>query len=276
VTKRKLLFGEFTFRRIMISIIEIYLIIMLFAWFYSEHIIFQPQRPEYQDTPDIIKLKTEDGEKISAFYLQNPSAEFTVLYSHGNAEDIGGLREILEIYRSRGYSILAYDYRGYGTSEGKPSEKKTYKDIRAAYKYLTETEKVPPEKIILHGRSLGAAVAIDLAAEKRVAGVISESAFVTAFRAMTVVPVFPLDRFRNNDKIKCISCPVLFIHGYDDRVIAIWHSQKLYNKAAPPKLHLYVEGAGHDDVVWVGAEKYWNAIDDFVTDIKVLRKEKNN
>jgi abhydrolase domain-containing protein 17 len=272
VIRRKLLLGNFTFKRVMLSIIEIYIAIMLFAWFFSDHIIFQPQKPEYRDTPDVLKLKTEDGENISALYLQNPSSEFTVLYSHGNAEDIGGLREILELYRSRGYSILAYDYRGYGTSEGKPSKKKAYKDIRAAYRYLTETEKVPPEKIILHGRSLGAAVAIDLAAEKRVAGVISESAFVTAFRAMTVVPVFPFDKFRNIDKIKRISCPVLFIHGYDDRVIPIWHSQKLYNRAEPPKSRLYVEGAGHDDVIWVGSEKYWSAIDAFVSDVKTFRQ----
>src|SRR5688572_10398367 len=109
----------------------------------------------YTDYPSIIKLVTSDGEIISAKFYENESARFTILFSHGNAEDIGTIESFVLRLRASGFSVLVYDYHGYGTSEGLPSEATTYIDIDATYHYLIENRKVSPDRIIVHGRSLG-------------------------------------------------------------------------------------------------------------------------
>ena len=115
--------------------------------------------------------------------------------------------------RALGFSVFAYDYHGYGTSGGKATEQNAYEDIDAAYNYLTQVLKVPPDRIIAHGRSLGGAVAIDLASRKPLGGLVVESSFVSAFRVVTGYRIFPFDKFRNADKIRQVRCPVLIIHG---------------------------------------------------------------
>src|SRR5579864_9509320 len=109
------------------------------AVFFSDQMIFHPPRAGYRDKADILKLISSGGAKISATYLANRDASFTVLFSHGNAEDIGHDQVFLERIRSAGFAVLAYDYQGYGTSEGKPSERHAYDDEDAAYNFLVET-----------------------------------------------------------------------------------------------------------------------------------------
>ena len=138
--------------------------IMLFAYMFADKIIFQAQPATYRYTPEVFKITTSTGNKISAVYLPNPDAEYTILYSHGNADDLGTVKERIEALRQIGFAVLAYDYEGYGTSEGQPSEQNTYRDIDAAFDYLVNQVGVPPERIILHGWSLGGGVAADLAA----------------------------------------------------------------------------------------------------------------
>src|SRR5574342_467910 len=118
--------------------------------------IFLPPAPSYPDMPDVIRLATASGERIAAVYLPNPRATYTMLFSHGNAEDLGGIRPLLPVLQDLGFSVLAYDYRGYGLSEGQPSERNVYADIDAAYDYLTRDARVQPGRLILYGRSLGA------------------------------------------------------------------------------------------------------------------------
>ncbi|MDQ3256311.1 MAG: alpha/beta hydrolase, partial [Acidobacteriota bacterium] len=131
-TVRRPLIGNFTLSRFMRSLILItiliYLGITFYAYLISERVIFQPQRSSYQDTKQIRKLKTADGAIISALYLPNQSASHTVLFSHGNAEDLGTLSMFLEELRSMGFAVFAYDYHGYGTSTGLPSESHAYLD----------------------------------------------------------------------------------------------------------------------------------------------------
>jgi abhydrolase domain-containing protein 17 len=140
-TLNRLLWGDLTLERLMRSFLFIYLALGIFAYFFSEHLIFQPQPTTYQDTPEILKLETPDRIQLSALYLPNPKATYTLLYSHGNAEDLGDIRPILEDLRKAGFSVFAYDFRGYGTSQGAPSEQKSYLDIETAYSYLTPTQK---------------------------------------------------------------------------------------------------------------------------------------
>jgi fermentation-respiration switch protein FrsA (DUF1100 family) len=225
--------------------------------------IFQPQPSFYKDGPDILKLATPSGEKISAKFHPNPEAKYTILFSHGNAEDIGSVDPFAAELQSAGYAVLTYDYRGYGTSEGLASEANTYQDIETAFKYLTADLKIPRENIILHGRSLGAAVAIDLASKEKVGGLIVESGFVSAFRVLTKFRLMPFDRFDNLIKIKNVRCPVLLIHGRKDTLIPLWHGERLFAVANDPKFSFWADQAGHNNLFITDKAGYLRAIKDF-------------
>ena len=169
-------------------LLALYVGLFLFAYFLSDSMIFLPHPSSYQDSAEIIKITTSGGKKISAVYLPNPSAKFTLLVSHGNAEDLGDNRYWLDSLRHAGFSIFAYDYEGYGTSEGKPGEKACYEDAAAAYEFLAVDLKTPPDRIIIFGRSVGSGPAAYIAAKRPSAGVILQSPFVSAFRVLTRIP----------------------------------------------------------------------------------------
>jgi fermentation-respiration switch protein FrsA (DUF1100 family) len=195
--------------------------------------------------------------------LANETAKFTILYSHGNAEDLGSVRFKLEAFRQMGFSVLGYDYQGYGTSEGKPSENATYRDIDAAYEFLTVEQKIPANRVIAYGWSLGGAVAADLASRKPLAGLILESTFVSAYRVMTRAPLIPFDKFRSLAKLEKVKCPILVMHGDRDEVIGFWHGETLHEQANEPKRNLWVKGAGHTDLAVVAGERYSRALKEF-------------
>lgn len=241
-----------------------YLILAAFAYFFSDAMIFFPPRSSYQYDKKIIELKTADNENIAAVYLHNKTAKYTVLVSHGNAEDIGCILPFLNEWYKQNFSVFAYDYHGYGLSSGKPSEANTYLDIDAAYEYLTKSLHIAPENIIVYGRSVGAAVALDLAVRQPVGGLIMESPFVTAFRVMSRIPLLPFDKFNNIKKIRHIKCPVLVIHGTSDHIVPFWQGQKIYNAAPLPKQYYWVKNADHNNLFFVAGAEYWQAIDGFI------------
>ena len=272
---RKIMVGNLTIKRAVLLLAFIYACFVLFAYLFSDRIIFigQGWQPSYKDGQEILKIDTKDGGKISALYLSEPNSEFTVLYSHGNAEDIGDIREVLEAFQHKGFSVLAYDYRGYGTSSGTPSEKTTYEDAEAAYDYLVGKLGCPPDRIIALGRSLGGAAAMHLACRKKLAGLILEGAFVTAFRTATHFPLLPFDKFRNINKIKQVHCPILVIHGKKDRIVPFWHGEKLFEAANEPKLKFWVDEAGHNDLFWVAGSRYWDITKEFTDVIQTNRQD---
>jgi fermentation-respiration switch protein FrsA (DUF1100 family) len=263
-----LLIGGFTLKRMIRSIclivILVYLGLCIYAYFCAEKIIFQPQPSSYRDTNQIIKFDSGDGVKISAIYLPNPNARYTILYSHGNAEDIGQLLPTLGEIKDIGFSVFAYDYRGYGTSSGTPSEENAYRDEEAAYTYLINNLGVPANQIIALGRSLGGAVAVDLAHRQQLGGLIMESSFVTAYRVLTRIPLFPFDKFNSLSKIKEVHCPVLIIHGIRDEVIPFWHGEKLFQAANEPKLSFWVDEAGHNNLFEVAGNRYGQVLREFL------------
>ena len=265
---RKLLFGRFSIKRLISSFAFIYAAIAVFIYFFSERMIFLPQPASYEDGDNILKIETEDGVYISALYLPKTEAEFTILHSHGNAEDIGDLREFLEDFNNKGFSVFAYDYQGYGTSEGRPSEKNAYRDIEAAYEYMVGELGIPSNRIIALGRSVGAGAAVELVRRQKLGGLILESAFTSALRAAMRVRLFPFDKFNNIDKIKGINCPILVIHGRVDSIIPIRHGERLFEAANEPKSHFWVDGAGHNDLAMVAGDSYWDAIAKFAGTIK--------
>lgn len=265
--------GGFSFRKLMLTLLFLYISLLLFAYFLSDILIFPANPSSYQDDANILKLTTANDEKISAMYLPNPQATYTVLHSHGNAEDIGEVKLLLEDLRAHGFAAFGYDYQGYGTSSGTPSEQNTYYDVEAAYHYLTQTLHIPPNNIIAYGRSLGTGVTVELASRYPLAGVILESPYLSTFRVKTYLPLVPFDKFSNINKIQHIHVPLLIIHSRQDEVIPFWHGKQLWEMANAPKQKLWLDNIGHADIPFQG-EEYWQAIQQLVTTITEINHPK--
>jgi fermentation-respiration switch protein FrsA (DUF1100 family) len=244
-------------------LLALYIGLFLFAYFLSDSMIFLPHPSSYQDSAEIIKLTTAGGKKISAVYLPSPAAKFTLLVSHGNAEDLGDDKYWLDSLRHAGFSVFAYDYEGYGTSEGTPSEKACYQDEAAAYEFLAVDLNTPPDRIIIFGRSVGAGPAAYIAAKRPSAGVILQSPFVSAFRVLTRIPLLPFDKFPNYKYIRHIHSPVLIMHSRADSVIPFRHGQQIFELANPPKRSFWATNADHNDMDL--AKGYIEAIQTFAT-----------
>jgi abhydrolase domain-containing protein 17 len=241
-----------------------YLTLAGYAYFFSDRQIFLPQYAENSPLPQPpIELMTRDQEKITAVHLPNPKAKYTILYSHGNGETLGDIYPKLLKLRDLGFSVFAYDYRGYGLSQGKPSVDKAYRDIDAAYEYVINTLKIPADRIIVFGRSVGSGPSVYLASRQASAGLILESAFTSTFRVVVPVKILPFDKFPNQERLPKVKVPILIIHGTEDEVIPFSHGQALYQTASQPKTFLTIEGAGHNDVTLVGADRYFNALRNF-------------
>lgn len=269
---KRWIIGELSWRRMFTSTLTtlgiIYIYLLIYGAFFSDGKIFLPPDSSYQDSDQILKLNSTPDLQISALWLPDPNATYTLLYSHGNAEDLGDVRPHLEELGSLGFSVFAYDYRGYGTSQGQPTEQGSYRDIDAAYRYLVDDLRISPQHIIGYGRSVGSGPTVDLARRQPLGGVILESPFVSAFRVLTHIPIVPFDKFANIDKIQEIDAPLLILHGTEDRTIPIWHSRALFAEAQPPKYSLWVEGAGHNDLSRVAGDSYGEMIQQFAQELE--------
>lgn len=254
------------FTRMLLFIAALYVGFALFAYFLSDSMIFLPHASSYKDSPEVLKITTASGKKISAIYLPNPAARFTFLVSHGNAEDIGDDRYWLEDLRRAGFSVFAYDYEGYGTSEGKPSEKAIFEDEAAAYDFLAVDLKTAPDRIIIFGRSVGTGPATYIAAKRPSAGLILQSPFVSAFRVLTRIPLLPFDKFPNGRYIRHVHSPVLIMHSHGDSVIPFWHGQKMFDLANEPKRAFWAQNADHNEMDM--AKGYYEAIQAFATTLE--------
>ncbi|MEQ1439824.1 alpha/beta hydrolase [Fontimonas sp. SYSU GA230001] len=230
----------------------------VFARLAADAMIFQPPPSSYAgEMPGLYLVQTSDGVRVATLYLPNPVARYTLLYSHGNAEDLGHVAPVLALLRGAGFAVLAYDYRGYGASDRvRPTTQGALEDARAVYRHATQALGIDPSRLILHGRSVGAAPAIELAASEPVAGLIVESAFVSAYRVLTRVPLLPMDRFDNLSRIRSVRCPVLVIHGRRDDIVAFWHGERLLRAAPSARQSWWLDGAGHNDLVAVAGAEY--------------------
>ncbi len=274
VTLRNLLFGELNWRRFQVSILCIYALFALYVYFRADSMIFMPQPATYRDSEEILKIPVNDTENISAVYLPNSRASFTLLYIHGNAEDLGDIRPVLERLHRWGFSVFAYDYRGYGTSDGKPGESNAYQDAGAALEYLQRELEIPPEKTILYGRSVGGGSATALATSHTVGGLILESTFTSAFRVVVPFPLLPFDKFPNLDRIRNVRCPVIVMHGGNDRIIPIQHGKTLFAQAPEPKMSLWIAEAGHNDFTWEAGDEHQRALSEFQELIKTHQQKR--
>lgn len=256
----------------------IYLALCLVIYFKQTSLIFLPDMPgrELTATPAAIGLKyqdlslqTEDGINLHAWYIPNEQAQHTVLFSHGNAGNISHRLDSIRIFHELGLNVLIYDYRGYGQSEGKPTEAGTYLDVRAGWDYLVGTRQLKPQQIVLFGRSLGAAMASRLAAEETPGALILESAFASVpDMAASLYPFLPVRRlsryhYNNVEHIKKVSAPVLVIHSKGDEMIPWQQGRKIYEMAGEPKLWLEITG-GHNDGFMASYETYTRGLHGFL------------
>lgn len=261
-------FGKFLILRMLPAILLGYSAFVLSIFFFADRLIFLPPETSYEHVPasdpTAIKILTGDANAIAARYLPHPDSRYTILYSHGNASDLGTISQVLEALYSQGFSVFAYDYPGYGYSTGSPSESGAYNAIDVAYTYLTEALDVLPEQIILHGQSLGGGPSTYLATQKPVAGLILESTFSTVFQVAMPVRILPFEKFPNQRRIGDIDCPLLLIHGTEDKTIPFSHSEALLAAANEPKQLVPIPRADHNDVLAVDAQTYLQSIESFV------------
>lgn len=238
----------------------LYLAAAVCAHFLSLSMIFPRPPVKYELTPDYVQLTAPDGVKIAARYWPNPSAKYTVLYLHGNYEDLGSIGEYIPTFLNSGYAVLAFDYRHYGHSGGTSNERSTYADTQLVYDYLRNSLKVPANRVVLFGYSLGGGPAVELATREPVAGLVLQGAFTSAYRVMTRVPVFPGDKFVNIRKVPALRVPVMVIHGTADETVPFWHGEALYEAITSRKTKLFVEGGPHGGLADFTGPRYWEQL----------------
>lgn len=217
-----------------------------------------------------IWFQSSDGTKLFGWYVENAATSAVVLWCHGNAGNIiHRLENLRELYRL-GLSVFLFDYRGYGRSQGSPSEEGLYQDALGAYDQLTRTRLIRPERIVLFGRSLGAAVAVEVASHKLAAGLILESSFPSIEAVARFhyggLPVHWLlgAKFRLIDRLPHLSLPKLIVHGDQDEIIPIELGRQVFEAAKPPKTFYVVKGADHNTTYHVGGEPYFHRFTEFV------------
>ena len=211
-------------------------------------------------------LLTSDGVRLHAWWVMVPQASLVTLYLHGNAGNISHRFMPIREITAAGSSVLMLDYRGYGRSEGSPSEHGLYADADAAYRYLLD-HGYSARHIVLQGESLGTPAAVDLAARKECAGVVLEAAFTSGRDvANTVLPVIGPLLFRGFDsksKIATIRAPLLFFHGDRDEIIPLKLDRRLFEAAPEPKYFIEIPGAGHNDLVETAGSSYRERLHEF-------------
>jgi fermentation-respiration switch protein FrsA (DUF1100 family) len=195
-----------------------------------------------------VSLVTKDDVRLSGWYIPCKESRLVILFCHGNAGNISHRLNTLQIFNRLGISTLIFDYRGYGASEGQPSEIGTYRDAEAAWQYLLKVRYIPPRNIVVFGRSLGGAIAAHLAGKHQPSALILESTFISfkeiASDLYPYLPVGLITRFSYNtfEYLRNVKVPVLIVHSLQDELIPFRHGQVLYDAVNGPKELLLMRG----------------------------------
>ena len=226
---------------------------------------------DYGLAAEDVTLGTADGVRLHGWFFRVVNPVVTLLFCHGNAGNVSHRLDNVRRLVECGLQVFIFDYRGYGHSEGSPSERGLYLDAQTAFAYLQARRDVNPAHIVVFGRSLGGAVAIDLATRVPAAGLIVESSF-TSLRAMMRqvlggLPVPDLHQYESLNKIGRVGMPVLIIHGEGDELIPVLQGRQLYALAPQPREWYLISGAGHNDTYLVGGQVYLDRLLAFVTTV---------
>ncbi len=274
--------------KLIIIVLSTYAVFSIYIYFIQSSLIYFPNlagrdliaTPEniglsYQD----VEFVTEDNIKLHGWFIPSTNAKATVLFFHGNAGNISHRLDSIKIFNQLELNVFIFDYRGYGQSEGKTTEKGTYKDAEAAWNYLSNTRGIHAQQIIIFGRSLGASIASWLAGKHTPAALIIESAFTSVpsmgQRLYPFLPIRWLTHFKYNTKqyIKDVSCSVLVAHSSDDDIIPYDEGLEIFDAAAEPKYFLEMSG-GHNDGFMITGATYIEGIKSFIDDA-LYKQEKS-
>lgn len=239
--------------------------------------IYYPDR-SWIATPDQLGLEAEEvelvpepGLQLHAWFFPQPAPLATLLFCHGNAGNVSHrLENVYHLVRT-GFQVLLFDYRGYGHSTGQPSEEGLYRDGEVAWEHLIERVDTVMAPRLIFGRSLGGAVAVELATRVKADGLIIESTF-TSIRTLAR-SVFPLPlpklpvEYDSLAKIRRLSMPLLAIHGERDELIPFADGRALFEAAPEPKTWFPIPGAGHNNTYLIGAQAYFRQLADFAAEL---------
>jgi fermentation-respiration switch protein FrsA (DUF1100 family) len=233
----------------------------------TKEIVFTPADIglKYKD----IFFETEDNLKLNGWFIPIDNPRGTLLFCHGNAGNISHRIEIIEIFHKLGLNVFIFDYRGYGKSQGNPSEEGLYKDAQAAYQYILSRQDIDKKRIVIYGKSIGANIATDLASKVEAAAFISEGGFTSAYdMGRRLFPYLPIRwiitvKFNALEKIRNISAPKLIIHSRDDEIVPFEMGEKLFAAAAQPKEFYQMQGT-HNEAIFAVREEYSSRIDSFL------------
>lgn len=243
---------------------------------FEKHLIYFPMRA-HDVTPaqlglafEELELRAEDGVRLHGWYLPVSDSRLTVLLCHGNGGNVSHRLDRVLLMQSRlKLDTLLFDYRGYGASEGSPDEQGSYRDARAAYRWLI-AKGVAPGRVVLFGESLGAAVALQLALEVEARALVLESPFASIPEmARAVYPFLPLwpfvrTQYDNAAKVSRLNMPLLVLHGERDEIVPFAQGRRVFDGAPEPKRFFAIPGASHNDTYAVGGEAYWGALREFL------------
>lgn len=253
-----------------------YGLVCAYAYWLGPRFLFARVAPTYKFSPEVTLVTSKLGHSIPLLYLPAAGApKAVILYSHGNMEDLGFIRPRLEAFQRQGYSIVAYDYPGFGIATGTPNEASINAAAEAVYNYLIKEQKIDPNEIIVYGRSLGGGPTAYLAANFPVGGVVMHSTFVSAFRVQTGIELLPWDYFGNLQLIPKMKGPIFFVHGLSDETIPAWHTEMMMEAATVAKrpfTSLLVRYALHNNVIEIARDDFWTRMAEFVAMVKEAAK----
>ncbi|MFI5166301.1 MAG: alpha/beta hydrolase [Thermoanaerobaculales bacterium] len=228
-----------------------------FMFLRQESFVFFPER-HIAGTPDDVglpyqnvRLRTADGLMLAAWWVPAESPRGALVFAHGNGGNMSHRLEKVRLLHDLGVSVLAFDYRGYGESEGQPSEQGTYRDMDAAIDYVLQDRKFPPRKLLYLGESLGGAVAAEAASRRPPAGLILESTFTSVpAMAKRYYPWLPARllltiRYDSLARVRGLACPLLVFHSPDDDIVPYSMGRELFDAAPEPKTFADLSG-GHN------------------------------
>ncbi len=233
--------------------------------------------------PENVFLTASDGVRLHTWLarpeprpgapVELPSPPLALIYFHGNAGKLADRLDVVLGFVELGLTVLAVEYRGYGLSEGRPTEKGIYRDAQAAWDHVTGPLGFSQDRVILFGKSLGGAPATELASRLKPGGLLLQSTFTSVpDMAREVFPFIPRffvgTRMDNLSRMEKTGCPVLVIHSRADEIVPFWMGQKLYEAASGPKRLLEIPRVGHNSTVFAPGTGYTEAVRSFVAEIR--------
>ena len=246
-----------------------YIIILIAAWIYADRLLFPfPVPVSYGEEEVDFYVTTQNGSQVACVSItpKVPNG-VTILYSHGNGEDLGIIKERLTEIAQDGYTVFSYDYPGYGLSTGSPSESSCLEAIESLFSHMVNIMNINPKTMVLWGRSLGTGPSCYLASKNKLGGLLLETPFLSAFRALTGITILPWDRFRNINFVKSVECPSLVVHGKLDEVVPFRQGRKIYMELPEPKSFLEIQDAGHNNLKEKGKKLYYDGVTNFLNGI---------